>query len=159
MLRLPVVVHGPVRARLRHARFTQHAGRVTVVGERTHGRRLEAARARVPPAQARPRRLETGRSPLQFRTEGAAQPLGVALDWFQLEARGVEPDGDRGVLARLLLLLVGVPLAIGLLTRSADDRRRCSARASRSLGVGAVWVDRLGGLVALAAAVLCRPWW
>ncbi|MET0554336.1 MAG: hypothetical protein ABW221_14935, partial [Vicinamibacteria bacterium] len=53
----------------------------------------------------------------------------------------------------LLLLLVGVPAATGLLTRSAAIGAGCGAGLS-ALGLGAVWVDRLGGLLALAAAAV-----
>jgi hypothetical protein len=150
-LRFPVVVHGPVRARLRHARFTRTPAEVTVVGE---GRTVATWTQHARGFRLRKLDLGTWDGPvaLQFRSEGEEQPLGVALDWFQLEdVRGARPTAD--VIARLLLLLVGVPLAIGLLARSVGTAAAFGVGLS-ALGTGAVWVDRLGGLVALAAAAV-----
>jgi hypothetical protein len=150
-LRFPVVVHGPVRARLRHARFTRTPAAVTVIGE---GRTVATWEQHARGFRLRKLDLGTWSGPvaLQFRTEGEEQPLGVALDWFQLEdVRGARPTGE--VLVRLLLLLAGVPIAIGLLTRSAAAGGAFGVGLS-ALGIGAVWVDRLGGLLALAAAAV-----
>src|SRR5688572_6567322 len=145
-LRFPVVVDGPVRARLRHARFTRTPAEVTVLGE---GRTVATWTQHARGFRLRKLDLGTWQGPvaLQFRTEGEEQPLGVALDWFQLEdVRGARPTGD--VLARVLVLLVGVPVAIGLLARSTTTGAAFGIGLS-ALGFGAVWVDRLGGLLAL----------
>jgi hypothetical protein len=150
-LRFPVVVHGPVRARLRHARFTKTPAAVTVVGE---GRTVATWEQHARGFRLRKLDLGTWSGPvaLQFRTEGEEQPLGVALDWFQLEdVRGARPSGD--VLARLVVLLVGVPLAVGWLTRSAATGAAFGVGLS-TIGIGGVWVDRLGGVLALAAAAV-----
>jgi hypothetical protein len=150
-LRFPVVVHGPVRARLRHARFTRTPAEVTVVGE---GRTVATWTQHARGFRLRKLDLGTWSGPvaLQFRTEGEEQPLGVALDWFQLEdVRGARPTAE--VLWRVLLLLWGVPLAIAVLARSAATGAAFGAGLS-ALGAGAVWVDRLGGLLALSGAAV-----
>lgn len=150
-LRFPVVVRGPVRARLRHARFTKTPAEITVIGE---GRTVAAWTQYARGFRLRKLDLGTWNGPvaLQFRNVGEDQPLGVALDWFQLEeVRGARPTGD--VLARLALLFLGVPAAIGVLARSARVGAAFGIGLS-ALGVAAVFVDRLGGLLALAAAAV-----
>lgn len=150
-LRFPVVVHGPVRARLRHARFTKTPAEITVIGE---GRTVAAWTQHARGFRLRKLDLGTWSGPvaLQFRNLGEDQPLGVALDWFQLEdVRGARPTG--GVLVRLLLLLVGVPAAVGALTRSAATGAAFGAGLS-AVGTAAVWIDRLGGLLALSSAAV-----
>jgi hypothetical protein len=150
-LRFPVVVHGPVRARLRHARFTKTPAEITVLGE---GRIVAAWTQHARGFRLRKLDLGTWSGPvaLQFRNVGEDQPLGVALDWFQLEGvRGARPTGE--VLGRLAVLLVVVPCAIGLFARSLATGAAFSAGLS-ALGLAAVWVDRLGGLLALAGAAV-----
>jgi hypothetical protein len=150
-LRFPVVAHGPVRARLRHARFTRTPAEVTVVGE---GRTVATWTQHARGFRLRKLDLGTWNGPvaLQFRNVGEDQPLGVALDWIQLEdVRGARPTGD--LIARLFLLLVGVPLAIFALTRAPATAAAFGVALSAA-GIGAVWIDRLGGLLALANAAV-----
>jgi hypothetical protein len=150
-LRFPVVVHGPVRARLRHARFTRTPAEVTVLGE---GRTVATWTQHARGFRLRKLDLGTWSGPvaLQFRNVGEDQPLGVALDWFQLEdVRGARPTGD--VIARLLILLVGVPVAIVVLSRTPATGAAFGVALS-AVGFGAVWIDRLGGLLALANAAV-----
>lgn len=150
-LRFPVVVHGPVRARLRHARFTRTPAEVTVVGE---GRTVATWTQHARGFRLRKLDLGTWSGPvaLQFRNVGDDQPLGVALDWFQLEdVRGARPTGD--VIVRLLTLLLGVPVALGLLTRVPAIGAAFGVALS-AVGAWAVWIDRLGGLLALANAAV-----
>ena len=151
-LRFPVVAHGPVRARLRHARFTKTPAAVTVVGE---GRTVATWEQHARGFRLRKLDLGTwersGRAAVPHGGRGAAARASRSTGSSSRTcAARVRPAPS---LARLLALLVGVPLAIGLLTRSAAAGAAFGVGLS-ALGVGAVWVDRLGGLLALAAAAV-----
>jgi len=150
-LELPVdVLSGRLEARLRLARFAPGVADVAVqAGGRERDRWIQ-------PSQGwRLRRVSLGevRGPLAlaFRS-GSDDPLGLglALDWVEVTGAGLVAPRPR-VLAGLGLLLLGVPLLLGLLFRSA-----VAAYASGALlfavSTAAVLLDRLGGLLALARA-------
>ncbi len=148
----PVHVRGRLTARLRVARFTRTPAEITVLG---NGRTVAAWTQH--PLGWRIRTIELGEwdgpLQLQFRSSAAGDdPLGVALDWVEVTgAERVRPDGAG--LARLLLLLAGVPILVGLF-----DRRPVVAAlfgiGLSALAVAFVTCDRLGGLVALTRAAV-----
>lgn len=151
-LELPVRVRsGSLRARLRLARFTDRPADLALL---LSGRAVD--QWTQPPRGWRERTVELGdvrgHPVLQFR-HSLADPegLGVALDWVELQgARRVFPSPR--LLAGLLCLFVGVPLALSILAGPAPGLAAAGAAAA----IGAVLVswDRLGGTCALGAAGL-----
>lgn len=149
-LELPVVVQGGrLRARLRLARFAGEPAQLSVV---VGGVVVE--RWVQPPRGFALRSVDLGvvRGPLrlQFRSEApGADPLGVALDWVEIE--GAAPVLPRpGRWPGLLLLFGGVPLLLG-----AVGGRGLALAAAVTLAVvgpAAVSLDRLGGLWLLSEA-------
>ncbi len=149
---VPVRMQGPLRLRLHVARFMRTPAEV-VVWREGH----EVGRYTQHPLGFRVRTLDVpdwdGPLTLQFRTTSDdGEPLGIALDWVKVQgARRVWPR--PGLLARLLLLWFGVPLAVGLISRSVRAGALASAAVSAT-SVGAVLLDRLGGLLALGSAAV-----
>jgi len=149
---VPVHARGPLRARLRLARFTRTAAEITLVA---NGRAI--ATWTQYPLGWRNREVELGdwNGPLvlQFRSQAPDDdPLGVALDWVEISgAASARPDA-RG-LVRLALLLVGVPLVVWVFTRSAAVALAFGAFLAAT-GAVAVALDRLGGQIALTAAAV-----
>jgi hypothetical protein len=142
-LEWPVVLSGdPVRLRYRAARFTDQPADVVVLAG---GR--EAERSTQRPSGWRVREVDLGplRGPFatQWRAEGDASGLAVAVDWVELTgAQRLWPTA--GVLARLALLCLVVPFCAG----------RFVALVLAVVAPAAIALDRLGGLLALADAAL-----
>ena len=88
---------------------------------------------------------------LHFRSQApGGDEMGLALDWVEVTGvTALRPDGPTR--AGLLALLLGVPLLAGLVARRLDAFLWGGA-ALAALGAGAVALDRLGGLLALARA-------
>jgi hypothetical protein len=149
---VPVDLEGPLRVRLRVARFTRTPAQV-VVWREGH----EVGSFTQHPLGWRVRTLDVpdwrGPLALQFRTTSEdGDALGIALDWVMVT--GAARAWPRpALLWRVGLLLFGVPIAVGLLSRSAPAGAGASFLLS-ALGVAAVLLDRLGGLLALAIAAL-----
>lgn len=149
---VPVVLEGPLRVRLRVARFMRTPAQV-VVWREGH----EVASFTQHPLGWRVRTLEVpdwhGPLGLQFRTTSDdGEPLGIALDWVKVTgAARAWPRPE--ILWRLGLLLFGVPILVGALARSASPGA-FAALFLAALGVVAVLLDRLGGLLALATAAV-----
>jgi hypothetical protein len=143
-LELPVVVlGGRPRARLRLARFAEDDAALSVV---VNGVVVE--RWVQSPRGFGLRSFDLGAvlGPLrmQFRSEATGDdPLGVALDWIEIEgAAPILPRAERW--PGLLLLFVGVPLLLFVLAG-----RGAALAAAVMLAVAgplAVALDRLGGL-------------
>ena len=151
--RLEVPVHvlaGRLQARLRAARFAPGTADAAVMaGGAERGRWTQ-------PSQGwRVREVALGelRGPLTLtfrsRSDDAAG-LGLALDWVEVKGAGLIVP-RLPVMGGLALLLLGVPLLIGVVARSAT--------AGIIAGTLLLWmttavllVDRLGGLVGLSRA-------
>jgi hypothetical protein len=151
-LEAPVHVRGPLVLRLRVARLTRTPAEITVLG----GGRTLATWTQVP-LGFRVRTIELGEwdGPLriQFRSQAEGDdPLGVALEWAEFQgASSLRPDAS--VLLRLALLFVGVAVAVGLLSRRGEWGAIAGIGLS-AVGIAAVCLDRLGGMMALANAAV-----
>ena len=149
---VPVAVEGPLRVRLRVARFMRTPAQV-VVWREGH----EVASFTQHPLGWRERTLDVpdwqGPLVLQFRTTSDdGEPLGIALDWVKVT--GAARAWPRPTLLwRLALLLFGVPIAVSVLARSPAAGAGAAVLLS-VLGTTAVMLDRLGGLLALATAAV-----
>ncbi len=152
-LEFPLIVSGEnLRARLRLARFVDTPVDVVL---KVNG--IETDRWRQDPGgwTLRETRLGRARGPLQIQLRSeepeGGEGLGIALDW--VEVVGFDRSTPRiELLPGLALFFVGVPLLIATLH-------------SLSLGLGAaamlglvgpvvLWLDKLGGLVALSRSGL-----
>ncbi len=155
-LELPFTL--PARAadvRMRVARFAGSPAELTLL----EGGRV-VAQWRQPPRGWRVETIPLGplRGPLvlQFRSQpvgpdaAGAPELGVALDWVEVRGvRGLWPD--RRLLAGLLALLAGVPALAGLALRRREAALWSGVFVTAVAGA-AVWLDRLGGAMALATS-------
>jgi hypothetical protein len=149
-LEAPVeVLSGRLTARLRLARFSDTPAEITLfAGDRLVDRWVQAPRGWMI------RTIDLGevRGPLRllFRSESpSGEALGVALDWVEVSgAGGVLPS--RSLVSGIAALLVGAPAALGLFLGFAPAL--AVAVGLLALAAAAVGLDRLGGLVALAAA-------
>jgi hypothetical protein len=149
-LEFPVDVRGgDLKARFRVARFAETPAEMTLWA----GSKL-VDRWRQKPRGWEVRSVELGAYrgllAFQFRSE-SKDGLGVALDWVEVTgARSLLPRPP--VLRSLGLLLFGVPLVLAWLVgprgAAAFALGLCAASAL------AVWLDRLGGLMAVAQAAL-----
>jgi hypothetical protein len=153
-LELPLVLGGDaVEARLRVARFAGSPADIALLaGER------EVARWTQPPRGWRVDTVGLGpvRGALVLRFRSTTPPgtpdsdLGVALDWIELRhVTALRPAGRTR--AGLLALLLGVPALAGLALRRLEAALWSGAFVA-ALAALAVWLDRFGGLVALATA-------
>ncbi len=152
-LEFPLVVSGEnVRARLRLARFVDTPVDVVL---KVNGR--EADRWRQVPSgwTLRETGLGSARGPLQIqlRSEEPAggEGLGIALDW--VEVVGLDRSTPRRrLLPGLAFLFVAVPLLIATL-----HSLRLGLGVAALLGLAGpvvLWLDKLGGLVALSRSGL-----
>lgn len=149
-LEFPVVAEGGrLRARLRMARFASSEAEMTLLlGDRVALRWRQASRG----WSVRDVVLGELHGPLMLRFRSEAQQgdaLGVALDWVEIS--GAERLWPRPELAPgLLLALVLVPLAAALFVGGTAAIGLAALVAWA--GAAAVFIDRLGGLIALAEA-------
>lgn len=149
-LEFPVAAEGrAVRARMRLARFAPGEAQVTLF---LGGRVIESWSQPSRGWSVRESELGELSGPLmlRFRSEAAGgEALGVALDW--VEITGVERIWPRrGLAIGLVLALIGVPVAAGLFAGWKAGLGLAALGAWA--GAAAVYLDRLGGLVALAEA-------
>ena len=153
-LELPVWLNGAegVQLRLRLARFLETPVEMSVyVGDRLVERWTQQPRGWT----LRTLALGGVSGPLQIRFRSAAadprDPLGVAVDWVEVEGAGrVLPRAV--LLPGLVLLFAGLPLlAAWALGRRAGALALILVLAGGAVAVG---LDRLGGLVALSSAGL-----
>jgi len=149
-LQLPLrVVTGSLSARIRLARFTDRPAEVTLLAG---GREVD--RWTQPPRGWRERTVELGpvrgEPSLQFRSGSEeGEGLGVAVDWIELQgARRLLPA--PGLLAGLLALFLGVPVALTIL--AGPPAAVGAAIGSAAVGAPLVLWDRFGGICALGAA-------
>lgn len=147
---VPVRATGTLRARLRVARFTRTPAEITLLG---NGRTLAAWTQH--PLGWRIREVALGEwdGPLELQFRSTAEgddPLGVALDWVELDGRA---RPDRTVWLRLALLLVGAPVVVWTFTRSAGTAALFGSGLLLA-GAVAVGLDWLGGLIALTSAAV-----
>ena len=160
-LELPLRVLSPsLRVRMRLARFLADPAEIVLLA---NGREVD--RWRQPPRGWQVRELSLGPwdgpLSLSFRTDAGGEGMAVAVDW--VEVRGAERVvPPPGLLARLGLLLAGVPLVVALAAGSTAGM--ALGALATALVTLAVTADRFGALVgaseagwpALAAvAVLC----
>jgi len=152
-LELPVSAHsGHLTARVRLARFAARPAEIVV---ESGGRAVD--RWVQPPLGWRVRDIDLGEASgpvaLVFRAHGEpGDATAVAVDWVEIAGAGrLWPSGS--MTGRLLLFLLGPPLVVLLLVRSADLSAAMAVFAMAVAAV-AVWRDRLGGAWALAAAAL-----
>jgi hypothetical protein len=149
-LELPMAAaSGRLQARLRLARFAPAPADIVV---EAGGREVD--RWTQPPLGWRVRTLDLGelRGPvvMTFRSRAAdGSPLGVALDWAEITGAGaLRPSA--GLAVRIALALLAPPLVVLLLLRDGDAACATGALVGAAAGTAAT-VDRLGGLVAVAA--------
>jgi hypothetical protein len=143
------VMTGSLAARVRLARFTDRPAEIAVLSS---GREVD--RWTQPPRGWRERTVELGEvrgtPSLQFRfSTPDPEGLGVAVDWVEVRGAGRVAPSPR-LLAGLLVLFLAAPLALAVLAGPAPS----VALAAGAATLGAVLVawDRLGGIIALAAA-------
>jgi hypothetical protein len=151
-LEFPVVVErGRLRARMRLARFAPGDADITLLAGAD-----VAERWRQSPRGFSVREAELGepRGPLMLRFRSEApdgEALGVALDWVEvLGAERILPR--RELVPGLLLSLLAVPAAAAALIGPSGGL--AMAVLAAWAGAGAVYLDRLGGLVAVSEAGL-----
>src|SRR6185295_9550981 len=143
-IELPLRVgSGSLTARLRLARFTDHPAAITLLSS---GRAVD--QWTQPPRGWRERTIELGEvrgePVLQFRTAPEEpEGLGVAIDWVELRGAGRVLPSPK-LLAGLLALFLGVPLALGTLAGTAPAL--VAAGAAAVVGGALVLWDRFGGL-------------
>jgi hypothetical protein len=143
---------GRLRARLRLARFASTPAEMTLLVSRQ-----EVDHFHQPPHGWTVREVDLGevRGPLslQFRSRAPdGDPMGVALDWVEVSGAGlVFPRA--GLIPGLALFLLGLPLFVGLLSRNARAGLLAGCLLAL-LAAFALLIDRLGGLVAVAASGL-----
>jgi hypothetical protein len=151
-LEFPVeVASGHLEARVRLARFAPKPAEMTILAQKK-----EVDRFVQPSRGWSVRVLDLGdlRGPLtlQFRSRAEGDEMGVALDWVEVNGAGFLLP-QRGLYPRLALFFFGLPLLAGVLARSLRIGLGVGCGASLLAG-GAVTLDRLGGLVAVASAAL-----
>ena len=148
-LEFPVIAEGrAVRVRMRLARFAPGVAPMRLlVGAREVDQWSQPSRG----FDVRESALGEVSGPLmlRFRSEAPGDGLGVALDW--VEIFGVERVWPRpSVALGIGLLLVGVPLAAAFFAGRAIALGLAAFVAW--LSAAAVFVDRLGGIVAVSEA-------
>jgi hypothetical protein len=152
-LELPLsVAKGHLRARIRLARFVPLPAEIVIeAGGREVDRWLQ------PSLGWRVREIDLGEAygPMALAFHSRAEdgsPLAVAVDWVEMSgAESVRPS--RALALRLALFFFGPALLVLLIVRSAALAAGAAAFAALVASL-AVWLDRLGGVVACAEAAV-----